>query len=383
MKIIIYGAGTCGRYVYNKIIGNTDIEMPLWIDNSLEGKIIYERPIVSEKEFINSYEKDVIIIIAIMKDTIRQKICLSLNNNGYRELYLLDQHCLLGDLPILNEDGNFQPWVKRFDKIKPILPYLEYQVSDKCNLNCASCAHFSNIFTENGFPDPQLFRRDLDILSERFSNIEKIRLMGGEPLLNEQLPEFIEIARKVFPRSDIRVVTNGLLLSSIPDRLKDVMRKTVTTFDISQYPVIKNRISDIMEYLSSIKIGYQLEPLTNRFWIRTTIGNNIPEKSFMGNACSRTCTFLREGRLFDCPQIPLLYEKREYFGFNIDKDEYLTSSLQLSKNMPENGWDILNYLSVPKKMCRFCSYDFEWTDWSCGVTHFDKSNYLVKGELDD
>lgn len=383
MKIIIYGAGTCGRYVYNKIINNIHIEMPLWIDNALAGQLICERPVVSEKEFINSNEQNEVIVIAIMDDAIRQKICLSLNNNGYSELYLLDQHCIWGDLPILDENGNFQPWVKKFNKIKPVLPYLEYQISDKCNLNCASCAHFSNICIENGFPNPKLFRRDLEILSERFSNVEKIRLMGGEPLLNEQLPEFIEIARNVFPSSDIRVVTNGLLLFNISDRLKEVMRKTVTTFDISQYPVIQNKLSDIMEYLSTLKIGYQLEPLTNRFWIRTTEGNHIPEKSFMGNACSKTCIFLRDGRLFDCPQIPLLYEKREYFGFNIDEDEYLDSSLLLSENMLENGWDILKYLSVPKRMCRFCSYDFEWTDWSCGVTHFQKSNYLVKEHLDD
>lgn len=383
MKLIIYGAGTCGRYVYSKICGNVTVEMPLWIDNTLDGQIIANRPVLSEEKFIDRNEKDAIIIVAIMSDTIRQKICLSLNKNGYSEVYLLDWHCVFAELPILNENDDFQPWVKRFDKIKPVLPYLEYQVSDKCNLNCASCAHFSNLYTENEFPDPELFRKDLMVLSERFSNIEKIRLMGGEPLLNERLPEFIEISRDVFPRSDIRVVTNGLLLLSISESLRDVMQRSVAMFDISQYPIIENRISEIMDCLSSLKIGYQLEPLTNQFWIRTTTGTNIPEKAFMGKACSKTCTFLRNGRLFDCPQIPLLYEMKKYFGFNISEDEYWESSLKLSEDMLEDGWDILNYLSTPKKMCRFCSYDFEWTDWSCGITHFDKTNYLVRGELND
>jgi len=380
MKIIIYGAGNCGRYVYNKVIDNTHIDMPFWIDNSLKGgQEIFGKPVISETDFKKlSNEKDVVIIIAIMDDNIRQKICLSLNNSGYSEIYLLDQHCLMADLPLINENGEFRPWVRRFDTIKPVLPYLEFQVADRCNLNCTSCAHFSNIYKEDGFPEPQLFRSALEILSNRLSNIGKIRLMGGEPLLNEQLPEFIEIARDVFPQSDIRVVTNGIQLFNISDRLKDVMQRTVTIFDITQYPVIQNRLADIMEYLSSLRIGYQLSPMTDQFWIRTTTGNSLPEKAFLGNACSSVCTFLRKGRLFVCPQIPLLYENRGLFDFHIDEDEYLSASLLLSENMLENGWDILKCLLVPKKFCRFCSYDFEWVDWSCGTTDFNKNNYLIK-----
>jgi len=102
------------------------------------------------------------------------------------------------------DDGKFR--YPLLDYTKPVLDYFEYHVAWHCNLNCKGCGHNSNLYTRPRFGDLEHFRRDMNRLTELFSNISKIRLMGGEPLLNPQLGEFITSARRAFPGAQIRVV---------------------------------------------------------------------------------------------------------------------------------------------------------------------------------
>lgn len=69
--------------------------------------------------------------------------------------------------------------------------------------------------------------------------VKRIRLMGGEPLLNPELPKFISITREVFPDSNIRVVTNGILIPYVDTAVLKTMNQYFVGFDITQYPPTK------------------------------------------------------------------------------------------------------------------------------------------------
>lgn len=103
----------------------------------------------------------------------------------------------------------------------PVLDYVEIEITEFCNLNCRGCCDFSNLAKEKKFYELPEFTKDMTRLTELFSGINKIRLMGGEPLLNPRLTEYIQTSRALFPASDIRIVSNGLLIPKLGD---DVLR---------------------------------------------------------------------------------------------------------------------------------------------------------------
>lgn len=90
--------------------------------------------------------------------------------------------------------------------------YIEFHISDHCNLNCAYCTHFSPL-AETYFYELEGFKKDIIQLSKLTDfYIKDIRILGGEPLLNKRCSEYLAFTRKFFPTSKISLVTNGLLL---------------------------------------------------------------------------------------------------------------------------------------------------------------------------
>ncbi len=67
-----------------------------------------------------------------------------------------------------------------------------------CNLNCVGCGHFSPLASIE-FLSPIEFEMDckrLAFLTEGI--IERIELMGGEPLLHPRILDFMQISRHYF-----------------------------------------------------------------------------------------------------------------------------------------------------------------------------------------
>ena len=121
------------------------------------------------------------------------------------------------------------------------LDYLEVHVAHHCNLKCKGCGHMSNKIPPQ-FPDFEQYRKDLARLKTFFWGVKRFRLMGGEPLLNPQLPEYIRETRRTFPDANIRVVSNGLLIPTVNDEIFYAMKEECVGFDISCYhPTAKIR----------------------------------------------------------------------------------------------------------------------------------------------
>ena len=139
---------------------------------------------------------------------------------------------------------------KRSLSLKPDLPYLEIHLTDNCNLNCRGCAHFCPI-SEKWFASPITYAQDMLQLRKLFSNIQVIRLMGGEPLLNPKIKFFLDYTRSCFPKADIRLVTNGVLLDKQPVSFWDTCRTNSISIDITIYPNFRNKESILVNLANS------------------------------------------------------------------------------------------------------------------------------------
>jgi cyclic pyranopterin phosphate synthase len=107
---------------------------------------------------------------------------------------------------------------------------LEYNLVDHCNLACDECSHFSPHLRRHALP-LETFVRDLDRLAGVY-HAGRFRFVGGEPLLNPTLLDYVAAVRRSGICDEVEVVSNGVLL----ERMKDEFFKEIDSLKISQYP---------------------------------------------------------------------------------------------------------------------------------------------------
>ena len=101
-----------------------------------------------------------------------------------------------------------------------MLKYLEIHLTDHCNLNCRGCSHFSPLVNKPFFKDYDEYKKEMSRLAEITNQeIRVIRLMGGEPFLNPKILDFCKATRFFFPRAEISIVSNGILLHTLDNEI--------------------------------------------------------------------------------------------------------------------------------------------------------------------
>ena len=73
------------------------------------------------------------------------------------------------------------------------IPNLEFHAAHACNLYCAQCSHYSN-FHAGGIVSVDEARANFDAWQGRLAP-KQIAILGGEPTLNPELLQIIELAR--------------------------------------------------------------------------------------------------------------------------------------------------------------------------------------------
>lgn len=198
------------------------------------------------------------------------------------------------------------------------LPYIEFSAALHCNMNCRSCTHFSPL-SEKRFYDFRMFYNDIQRLRQLVARIDIIRIMGGEPLLNPQLDDYITLTRKAYPYSEIQLVTNGLLLKTMREGLIDAILQNEIRIHISFYPAIADGIEDVICFLEDRKLSYTVDSMITRFakvLSKERIGN--PFSPFKPVGC--TCPNLFEGYMAVCPRVMFISDLNKTFNANYPDD---------------------------------------------------------------
>jgi len=128
---------------------------------------------------------------------------------------------------------------------KPVLAYLEMHLTTHCNLRCKGCSQFSPI-ADISFAKVSDHERDMKQLSILFSNIETIRLIGGEPLLHPEIEQFLNITRKYFVNSNICIATNGSLLQNMSESFWEACRINNIKINWTVYPPFFDKKNEIL-----------------------------------------------------------------------------------------------------------------------------------------
>lgn len=242
-----------------------------------------------------------------------------------------------------------------FDRYgKPVIDYLETHVCDHCNLSCKGCRHFCPLVDKEIFTDIKQFEKDMFELASKI-HIKRIRLLGGEPLLHPNIAEFFRIARKAFPKSEIGIVSNLLLIKSMDDSFWRSLKKYKIKLDCSLYPPIEKNFKEIKAFLKTKGISINAAKIARQFFKWTNPkGDSNPERAF--HFCiSKGCTNLWNSKLYSCPMCYSVFFNQK-FGQTFPEipgyDIYAMS-----------GKELTTALSKPMEACRFCSENIRITDW--------------------
>lgn len=384
MQVAIWGAGHYGNFLAEKFSHSDEVKIVCFVDNAVG--LEREVPVVSCEELKDKWNKEIDeVFIAISDYYALGDIILQAYDAGIFQVSVVKPE--LWKLQSEKQNITFKElrnkYMYKLDiREKAVITKLEYHVCDICNLNCKGCSHFAPIFS-NKLPSFESFCKDMQQLSKRFSNILRLRLMGGEPFLNKELPFFIKEARKAFPYSHLEIVTNGLLLETADNDIWNVIKECSAVLQISLYPptnAIQDKLAKLLKEKDvAFSFGSGLEQYNDKGIIeefhKNLTKNRVhnPEdavKYCMGNRCH----YLRDGKISKCA-LPLLASKiNQYFG-----TEYIVEQEDIFDIYEEtlSAWEIVKKLHKATPFCGYCITDkpvrFSW------VAHgqVDFSDYVV------
>lgn len=146
----------------------------------------------------------------------------------------------------------YPPLIDRFGRL---IDYLRVSVTDRCNFRCQYC------MPEEGFPGlPKAEYLTADEISRLVRiavslGMRKIRLTGGEPLLNKGLPAIAQAAKEA-GAEDVSVTTNGYLLLQ---QARVLAEAGVTRLNVSLDTLQPHRFQEIARRgeLSTVLDGIQ------------------------------------------------------------------------------------------------------------------------------
>jgi hypothetical protein len=238
---------------------------------------------------------------------------------------------------------------------------------EHCNLRCCGCDHFAPL-AEQGFADLNAFENDFARLSYLVNGeAERIGLMGGEPLLHPQVKDFLYIARNYFPKTRIRVVSNGVFLLKQKNDFWESCRQNNIVIEITKYPI--NLKFDEMKNVASI-FGVTMEFRDDTGEVQKSSyhmpldveGRQNASSNFIKCFHANVTIFFKQGRLYTCTVAANIGHFNKYF--HMDLPTSIRDSIDIYK--AQSAQEIFEFLSKPIPFCRYCyvnkrSFGIPWT----------------------
>ncbi|MBR4153074.1 MAG: radical SAM protein [Selenomonadaceae bacterium] len=230
------------------------------------------------------------------------------------------------------------------------LPYLEYHVADHCNLNCRGCEHYSGLVKKPHFTDLKKFTKDFERLHEFIDDLGMIRILGGEPLLNPDINEYIKLSRRLYPQTIIHIVTNAILLPKMPEKFFETLREYHAAISISFYPPLESKMPAIKKLLEEKHVPFLISPLNKNFTVKQTLKrHNYPLEIFL-QCVQANCHNLYDGKIAAC----FLPFTTKYFNSYYGKDLPEDGALDLYDETLTTE-KLKAHLLMPFERCRYCT----------------------------
>ena len=229
---------------------------------------------------------------------------------------------------------------------------LEVHVAYGCNLNCRSCAHCSPLEPED-FINIDKCVNHLQILAKHL-RIKILRLLGGEPLLNENIVSILEMVKQARIADKIYIATNGLFLKRMPNKFFELIDGLeISIYKYSEYfqkemiNFIRHKFKNTHKQAFFYKFYYFREP----FFTSENQERSLVQQIYDTCVYSKLwqCFNYHQGHFFKCPQAFSL--EKNIFGY----ENYKENGIKITDNN-QLGEKLLAYINStnPLSACKYC-----------------------------
>ena len=158
------------------------------------------------------------------------------------------------------------------------LPYVEFNITNVCNLNCPDCVTYNN-FAFRGHSAWQDWAETYERWS-RFLRIDRLAVVGGEPMLNPDFEIWTRNLSRLWPEARMQILTNGTQISRWPD-LRQLLIDCRATVKISAHG--HNNRAKLLAKLATVltsdaTVTYEINDHELRSW--QTSYNRIRDQSW-------------------------------------------------------------------------------------------------------
>lgn len=265
------------------------------------------------------------------------------------------------------------------------LNYAEFYITNVCNLSCKGCNRF-NSFNFKGYQRWSEYKQ----IYEKWSKVLRLKsfgILGGEPLLNPDIIEWITGTADLWPRALIRMSTNGFQLNKVKGLYKTIQERPKLLMSVGIHNKMhKKEIMGLIETFLTGPLKYEFDNSnkyaqemyitdSNNVKIRVqynwwfhqgaiitnetgkyTLHNSDPVKAH--SIChSAECHHFQNGKLYKCGSAALFSDFDKQIGLELsDNDRNLidnvecisvTDSEQVQKQFIDN-------IKNPIPQCKFC-----------------------------
>ena len=190
------------------------------------------------------------------------------------------------------------------------LENLEINVAYGCNLKCHGCSHFCDRMS--GLAPVSELITDFRTWHPKLMP-EKVRLIGGEPLLHPKLETIVWAVKRHWPKARVDLVTNGLLLSKRQDILA-LLKELGGHVFISKHFQDTDYLREFdasLDCLQSSGVGYMLytsDRQWRKYYEHDHDGEPVPydsdpEKAWQNCQTKNLCPVLWGNRLWKCQHL--------------------------------------------------------------------------------
>lgn len=378
-KTVIYGAGKAGEWMldeWNRKMPGTEVSGIL--DAFSPKKSIRNIPVYRPDDYMARYgrETETVVITAGRQKAVSEmvKVC---RRNGIPNIYMLHDIPGKRQMPLI-ESGQFLPYrIRRirFSDNRPTLPYVELPIINACNLNCKGCLFLCNPKGDCTSVPAAMVIRDLERMKELFEDIPWIRILGGEPLMHEELGEILLAARRIFDDSEIDVCTNGLLLPKLGQQMYQLFREQRIVVHISGYDPVFRMQEEIETVLQREGIPYCFLERSDFSKFYSLSDSNDKDYNFQ-NCFTHACHELYQGKLSMCSGVIAFDKMNQQFhtAYQLEegKDYYDIHAKDF------DAFHVMELLEQPIPACRYCDMaKMQSFSWGTAGNHARLEDYIV------
>lgn len=258
----------------------------------------------------------------------------------------------------MNTTINRQKQAKRLE--------LDVYLVKHCNLRCRGCIRFANTAKPQLY-DFEQYKKDIRVFKD-FSYVpEHVTLSGGEPLVVDNILEYIAAVKEIYPECLISIFTNATLLKKLcnDEAVKFMIDNEVTICYTRYANYILNSLNSIM-YLEEhgISVGCigdldfnakHDKPIKAEMTKLTLLAKDSIDSSDKSNlatehftTCESDLLQICDSKIYTCGRGNNIKYLNKKYNLDYPEDNYIKVS-----DITCND-DLLKFSSQPCALCTYC-----------------------------